>query len=43
MTFLIESSKLKNKQAQKKHNKKIELFYMFLLNRFNQQQTNNEE
>jgi hypothetical protein len=30
MTFLIKSSKLKNKQVQKKYNEKMKLFYMFL-------------
>jgi hypothetical protein len=43
MTFLTESSKLENEQAQKRHDEKMELFRMFLQNRSNQQQTNNEE
>jgi TPP-dependent trihydroxycyclohexane-1,2-dione (THcHDO) dehydratase len=30
MTFLTKSSKLKNKQAQKRHNEKMKLFRMFL-------------
>jgi hypothetical protein len=30
MTFLIESSKLDRKKAQKRHNKKIKLFKMFI-------------
>jgi hypothetical protein len=43
MTFLIKSSKLKNEQVQKRHDEKMEFFCMFLQNRSNQQQTNNEE